>query len=126
MESITEMEQVEHVDQVEEVKRGRGRPRKERIISDVPTGPKKRGRPRKVINVQEIRKNKNLDLRLLCHLRKTISPNTIKRTIKVSMSLVQCVAILTLVSTRLTDMSKQESACWMTCATNIMLTVIEY
>ena len=55
MESITEMEQVEHVDQAEEVKRGRGRPRKERIISDVPTEPKKRGRPRKVINVQEIR-----------------------------------------------------------------------
>jgi hypothetical protein len=46
---------MEYVEQVEEVKRGRGRPRKERIIGDEPTVSKKRGRPRKVIDVQEIR-----------------------------------------------------------------------
>jgi hypothetical protein len=38
-----------------EVKRGRGRPRKEKIVSDEPTQPKKRGRPKKPIIVSEIR-----------------------------------------------------------------------
>ena len=55
MEPTTEVEQVEQVEQFEEVKRGRGRPRKERVVSDEPTEPKKRCRPRKVIDVAEIR-----------------------------------------------------------------------
>ena len=48
-------DQREELINVELIKRPRGRPRKERVITDEPSEPKKRGRPRKVIDVQEIR-----------------------------------------------------------------------
>ena len=91
MEPITDME---YVEQVEEVKRGRGRPRKERIIGDEPTVSKNEVDLEKLLMFKKSGKNKNLDQKLVYHLRKTISPNTIERTIKASMLLVQCVVIL--------------------------------
>ena len=48
-------EQMEEEIPVSIEKRPRGRPRKERVVSDELTEPKKRGRPKKVIEVQEIK-----------------------------------------------------------------------
>jgi hypothetical protein len=53
MEPVTE--QGEQIEQVEQVKRGRGRPKKEKVISDEPVEKKKRGRPKKIVDVVEIK-----------------------------------------------------------------------
>lgn len=48
----------EATSETQDIKRGRGRPKKERHVSAEQTEAKKRGRPKKVIDVQEIKEKR--------------------------------------------------------------------